>query len=387
MIAICELGFSDGGHVPFNAGLLVIVRTAFPDEEVFFFGARMHIEELKKQTGLLLAESISWVEILPPDRSVGYFGRLFCEVKIIRHLLRTFPQGARGHFLFTAHYTSTVMALKLAKLYQFQDMHVQVILHGGLSTIVGRRYRRPIRRLQDMKTALTLFGNRNIQYLVLEEFIRDVLVKNLLCLAGKVEALDHPLPPNEEGVNTNGLGMPIYFGFLGLASASKGFPLFVQLAKEITAKYQDQAEFHAIGRFARTRTPTLGINALATRPGVDRLSRVDFIEGLKKLHFVVFPHAEGRYTLSASGTMLDALAWEKPLIARRIPLFENMFRMHGDIGYLFHDDTELKQIVEHIVQRADKSQYNRQVCNLRRARSSRTPTALAASYREICNKM
>ena len=77
------------------------------------------------------------------------------------------------------------MALKLVKLYQFQDMRVQVILHGGLSAIAGRRYRRPIRRFQDMKTALTLFGNRHIQYLVLEEFIRDVLVKNLPLLIRK----------------------------------------------------------------------------------------------------------------------------------------------------------------------------------------------------------
>jgi hypothetical protein len=387
MIAVCELGFSDGGHVPSNAGFLAIIRTAFPDEEILFFGARTHIEELKKQIGSLLAASISWIEILPPDQSVGYFGRLFGEVKLIRHLLHTCSQGARGHFLFTAHYTSTVMALKLAKLYQFQDMHVQVVLHGGLSAIVGRRHRRPLRRFQDMKTALTLFGNRNMQYLVLEEFIRDGLVKILPCLSGKVEALEHPLPPNEASVNTNGLGTPIHFGFLGLANASKGFPQFVQLAKAITAKYQDQAAFHAIGRLTGEANPTLALDALATRPGAARLSRMDFIAGLKKLHFIIFPHQEGRYTLSASGTMLDALAWEKPLIARRIPLFEDMFRTHGDIGYLFHDDTELQEIIDHIVQRVDTSQYDRQVRNLRKARSSRTPTALAASYRAICEKM
>jgi hypothetical protein len=387
MIAVCELGFSDGGHVPFNAGFLEIIRPAFPDEEVLFFGARTHIEELKKQTGLPLAESISWRDILPPERSVGYFGRLFCEVKIIENLLRTFPQGSRGHFIFTSVYSSTVMALKLVKLCQFQGMSVQVILHGGLNGIVGRRYRRPIYRFQDMKTALTLFGNRNIQYLALEECIRDVLLKNLPCLSGKIEALDHPLPSNEEGLNTHGLSTPIHFGFLGLANESKGFSLFVKLAKEMTAKYKDQVEFHAIGRLAGEGNPALEIDALATKPGVARLSRADFIQGLKKLHFIMFPHGAGHYELSPSGTMLDALAWEKPLIARRIPLFENMFKTHGDIGYLFHNDTELKVVVERIMQRVDKSHYDRQVLNLRKARSSRTPTALAASYREICRKM
>jgi len=279
------------------------------------------------------------------------------------------------------------MALKLVKLCQFQGVSVQVILHGGLSGIVGRRYRRPIYRFQDMKTALTLFGNRNIQYLALEECIRDVLLKNLPCLSGKVEVLDHPLPPNEESLNTSGLGTPIRFGFLGLANESKGFSLFVKLAQEMTAKYQDQVEFHAIGRLAGEENPTLEMDVLATKPGVARLSRGDFIQSLKKLHFIIFPHDAGHYELSPSGTMLDALVWGKPLVARRIPLFENLFREHGDIGYLFHNDMELKEIVEHIVQRVDKSHYDRQVLTLRRARSSRTPTALAASYREICRKM
>ncbi len=231
----------------------------------------------------------------------------FCEVKIIENLLRTFPRGSRGHFIFTSVCPSTVMAL--VKLCQFRGISVQVILHDGLSGIVGRRYKRPY-RFRDMKTALTLFGNRNIQYLALEECIRDVLLKNLPCLSGKVEALDHPLPPNEEGLNTNDLSTPIRFGFLGRANESKGFSLFVKLAQEMKAKYQDQVEFHAIGRFAGERNPTMEIDALATKPGVTCLSRVDFIQGLKKLHFIIFPHDAEHYELSPSGTMLDALAWE-----------------------------------------------------------------------------
>jgi len=61
-----------------------------------------------------------------------------------------------------------------------------------------------------------------------------------------------------------------------------------------------------------------------------------------------------------------------------------MFERYGDIGHLFGDDTELKDIVERIVQAADKSRYHRQVLNLRSARKSRAPETLAAAYRETC---
>ncbi len=387
MIVACESWFTDGGHAPFNAGLLATIRAAFPDEELFFFGAGAHVEELKKQLGVSLSASISWIEIVPPDPGRAYFGRLFCEIKIIRNLLRTFPKNSRGHLLFTSAYPSTLVALKLVKRSQFEGIRVQVILHGGLSGIVGRRYRRPILRFQEMRTALTLFGNSNIQYLVLEDCIRDTLLKNVPSLSGKVETLDHPLPPNEAGPNSNDFSTPIRFGFLGLANESKGFAVFVRLAKEMATKYQDQVEFHAIGRFPAEGNPTLELDALATKPGVRRMSRVDFIQGVKQLHFIIFPHHAGHYDLSPSGTLLDAIAWEKPLVARSLPIFENMLKKHGDIGYLFHNDMELRKIVEHIVQKLDKSHYHRQVLNIRMARASRTPEALAASYREICREM
>jgi hypothetical protein len=82
--------------------------------------------------------------------------------------------------------------------------------------------------------------------------------------------------------------------------------------------------------------------------------------------------------------LLDAMAWEKPVIARKIPIFEAMFRQHGDIGYLFRDDSELRAIAEEILQTPDKSRYGTQVLNLRSARKSRTPEALAEAYRQIC---
>jgi Glycosyl transferases group 1 len=387
MIVACEPWFTDGGHAPFNSGLLATIRAAFSDEELFFFGAGAHIEELKKQLGVSLSESISWIEIVPPDQGRAYFGRLFCEIKIIRKLLRMFPQNSRGHLLLTSACSSTVVALKLVKRSQFEGIKVQVVLHGGLSGIVGRRYRRPILRFQEMRTALTLFGNSNIQYLVLEDCIRDTLLNNVPSLSGKVKTLDHPLPPNEAGSNSNDFCTPIRFGFLGLANEPKGFAVFVRLAKEMTTKYQDQVEFHAIGRFPAEGNPTLELDALATRPGVRRMSRVDFIQGVKQLHFIIFPHHAGHYDLSPSGTLLDAIAWEKPLVARSLPIFEDMLKKHGDIGYLFRNDMELREVVEHIIQKLDKLDYHRQVLNIRKARASRTPKALAASYREICRAL
>lgn len=96
------------------------------------------------------------------------------------------------------------------------------------------------------------------------------------------------------------------------------------------------------------------------------MNRRGFIYKLDQLHFVIFPHAAKNYQLTASGTLLDALACEKPLITRRIALFENMFLKHGDIGYLFSADLELQSIVNHIMDEMDLTRYHRQVLDLKK---------------------
>jgi glycosyltransferase involved in cell wall biosynthesis len=387
MIVVAELAFNDGGHVPFNAGLLAVVRKAFPCEQVCFFGEPAHIGELKKQVGEFVAESIEWQEmrILPQDLS--YISRLLGEMKILRTLLRMYPEGATCLLLLPSARPATLVAFKLVKLFRFKNIKTQIVLHGHFSGVIGRRYRHPVRRFQEMRTALTILGNDNVQYLVLEDNLRDVLLQRLPALSEKVEVLDHPLPPNEAESKTIQLNPPIRFGFLGIANEAKGFPVFVKLAEEITEKWLGQAEFHAIGRFSVEGSPPLRTDVLTTKPGMERLSRADYIQGVKQLHFIVFPHQAYFYDLNSSGTLLDALAWGKPLIARKISIFENFFAKHGDIGYLFSTDRELREIVECMLQRADKIRYDEQVSNIQRAQSSRSPEALAIGYRSMCEKI
>jgi len=385
MILVCEITFSDTAHVPFNAGLLATIRAAFPKEDLSFWGAAAHMEELKKQMGQPLASSIAWSEILPIPQGTGYGERFFRELPVIRRLLRNLPQDSTSRLLLTSAYPSTVLALKAVRCFRSKNPPVQMVLHW-LSGVVGKRYRRPIKRIQDMKTALTLLGNNGIQYLVLEESIRDRVLKNSSLLSGKIEALEHPIAPNEGASKTVDLSEPVRFGFLGLTIQAKGFPCFVKLANVVTAKYGRCAEFHVIGFLPKDGIPVNGTEALATKPAGVQMTRANFIQGVTPLHFIILPHEVGPYALAASGVLLDAIAWEKPVIARKIPIFESMFERYGDIGYLFSDDSDLTRTVEQILQTADTSRYRRQVLNLRSVRKSRAPEVLAAAYREMCRK-
>jgi len=67
-------------------------------------------------------------------------------------------------------------------------------------------------------------------------------------------------------------------------------------------------------------------------------------------------------------------------------MFEAMFERHGDIGYLFDDNSELSGILQQILEAPDGSRYRRQALTLRDVRKSRDPETLAAVYRELCTK-
>jgi glycosyltransferase involved in cell wall biosynthesis len=378
--------FQRSGHVPFNAGFLAIIRAAFPKEELSFYGGAAHIEELKKQLGQPLAGSVAWLEIQPVPPGLRYGNRFFRELRIIRRLFRILSQDSGSRLVLLSAFPSTILALKAARCLQWINPPVQIVLHR-MSGVVGKRYRHPIHRFQDMRTALTLLGNKNIQYIVLEQPVRDTVVKHLPLLSSHVEVLDHPIPPNEGASETIELSVPIRFGFLGLVSKAKGFPLFLRLADELITKNGRSAEFHVIGHFLEDGTGANDLKALATKPGDTQMSRADFTQRLSRLHFVVLPYEVGFYTLTASGVLLDAIAWEKPVIARKIPIFQSMFEKYGDIGHLFKDDTELLEVVEEILKGPDRSRYRTQVLNLRNARKARTPEMLAAVYRQMSTRL
>ncbi|MDH4079242.1 MAG: glycosyltransferase [Nitrospira sp.] len=383
MILVCEMIFDRGAHVPFNAGFLATIRSAFPREDLAFYGAAAHLEQLKKQVGQALAGSILWNEILPIPPGPRYGERFFRELKLIQYLLAKLSQCSTSRMILTSASPSTVLAMKVARLFRSNSPMVQMVLHG-LSGVSGKRRRHPLYKFQDMNTAMNLLGNSGIQYLVLEEAIRDRVVGSLPWLAGNIESLEHPISPNEGTNEILDLDEPIRFGFLGTALKSKGYPLFVKAANAITAKYGRRAEFHVIGRGPEESKYVTGTEALATQPAAAPLSREDFIRGVAPLHFIVLPYEPGRYSLAASGVLLDAIAWLKPVIARKIPMLEAIFERYGDIGYLFGDDSELTAVVERVVQAADNSRYRRQALTLRDVRKSRDPETLATVYRELC---
>ena len=130
MILLCELSFSGRAHVPFNAGLLATIHVAFPKENLSFYGGRTHIAELKNEVGPSLADLINWQEVVPPASNASYWKRFPCELKILRKLLGILETNADSRLILTSAYPSTILALKITRVFRPKHHCVQIILHG-----------------------------------------------------------------------------------------------------------------------------------------------------------------------------------------------------------------------------------------------------------------
>jgi glycosyltransferase involved in cell wall biosynthesis len=368
-------------HVPVNAGILETIRLAYPSEELTFCGEQSHLHQLRAQLSPDIATSISWKPMLLPPRHAQFLERIRSDLKLLSRLFKMLKKEP-GLLVLTAAAAATLMALKLLCCTMYRDQRVQIVLHGNVATLNGWRSRNPLRRIQDLRTALGFSGNRNLQYLLLEEPIRRAVAQHCPPLEKHFALLEHPIPANEEPKGIIEFGPPFRIGFIGLTTEEKGFPLFLQVAAVMSAKFPALVELHAIG-WSVEQWDSSEISSLATKPGTSRLSRSEFISQIEKLHFVCLPYQGPHYELSASGALLDAIAWEKPLICSRIPIIENLVSRFGDIGYFCADKREFCETIEGIILRADINKYRKQVSSLRAVRRSRTPQYLASTYRDL----
>jgi glycosyltransferase involved in cell wall biosynthesis len=391
MFIVCESVAWGMEHVPFNTSLLRTIRYAFPDDAIRFYGEESHIGYIRQQIGAEFDRSIIWKSLTLPPRHAGFYRRISSDFKRVHFLLNKLDEHSTKHALVMSANRSTLWAIKSLVSSIHKDKKIQAIIHGDFYPLSFGRFAKrnfsPLYRISSMKTALKLTGDKRIQQVVLEESVRDSVVKKIPSLKNHLSVLDHPIPVDEYLREDNWLSLPIHFGFLGHVTHRKGFPLYLKVAADISKRFPGQVKFHVIGRVSeRYKQPNPSeMTFLSDLPDTRRLDRSEFIRRLNQLHFVCMFFDEA-YEYTASGVLLDCIAFGKPIIATRLTTFENLENRYGDIGYLC-EPHEIVETISSMVKQNDSDRYKEQVSNLLRIKESRSPAALSIRYRELIEKL
>jgi hypothetical protein len=391
MILVFEMLWTGTQHAVGNSATIQAIARGFPDQSVRVFADPSHLTELRNDPALTACTNVSFapIAIHPVHRGKTHivaWGRFRQEFATLRQALAQVPKGERCLVLLISATPTAIFAASLLARLAGQRVGVQVGLHGNLNDAFGWRPRNPLTRAFDLRSALTARHPKRLRFLVLEQGIRDTLATLLPMAALRTDVLELPINIAEvAGQSTPTFAPPIRIGLVGLATAAKGTELFLDIAREMTARYPGKVAFHHVGRLMPDADPA-PFAVLAEPPSAAHLPRVEFTARLAALHYVFLPIREGYYNLSASGALLDAMTWAKPVITRALPIVTPHFRRFGEIGYLCDSDAAMRTAVDTILTTMDADRYARQIAAMQALRTARTPAALAATYRALIER-
>jgi hypothetical protein len=373
-------------HAPGNGSTLQTVNAAFPGHPIHVFAEPAHVTELARNPVLSGSPEVRFHPVKVSQRFLGRPGvvslrRMARELVTIFRALRLVKRGQSCLILLLSATSTAVFAAAWLTAGRSGMVAVQVGLHGNIHDANAQPSRNPLLRALDTRAALArAFGGR-VRPLVLESAIRDELAKRHPAAAARTDVL--PLPINIAEFEELGTAAepppPLRVGFVGQATEAKGIGIFLSLARAMRARHGDRVAFHVIGR-AQPGTDVSIFAPLEETPSEEHLPRAEFVRRIARLHYVLLPFRPGYYELAASGALIDAVTWLKPVLAMPVGFVEALFAEAGDIGHLCAGEDDLLGTLETLVTAPDPARYAAQVEALRRARAARLPDAVAPAY-------
>jgi glycosyltransferase involved in cell wall biosynthesis len=380
-IVLIEAHVSGQEHIPVNSALVVSLAQAFPSWTIHVVAEESHRAQLMARVG---AHNVTSSLVHVPPRHAPFWTRIRLDFRNIRFCMRRARATGGAPIVILSGTASIILAIKLLAWVRLPGRRKQTFicfLHSVLAEIRGWRSRNPYRRATDIRSALVCLGNGNLKYCVLEQSIKQVVEQFLPNVSRHIHVFPHPISEDEicrEPKRTP--HVPFRFAFIGRATKEKGFRAFIEAAEEINQRYPGLAEFHAIGRVA-SDLPHLNLDVLKTKPQHARIHRGAYLELIRSIDFAVIPLGR-EYELTASGSLLDAVAAARPLLISDSLLARNLSREFGDIGETFRDG-ELFRAIEQILLNFDLESYGRFIRNLQDFGVSRTPRFLSEYLRRI----
>ncbi len=184
----------------------------------------------------------------------------------------------------------------------------------------------------------------------------DVLLKNLMPylspeMFSRFVAVDHPYE-EESGIQSCGKDEErgnhgiLNVGTVGILNEHKGSESYLRLIRLLQGERIPLA-FHASGHIQCDPHPFREAGVVMAGATNEPLPYPEFEKAVRRLDYILFFYGKDKYRLTASGALLDAVRFRKPVIALRNDYFEYFFNKFGEIGYLVDDVEEMGELLRH----------------------------------------
>jgi hypothetical protein len=368
-------------HLPFNEEYLRTLRAAFPLDEIVFRARAGHIANLAPRVadlpGITFAACPPFAPPFGLSRHSLIGGRW--AARRCRRVMADAITGQSPRLVTLLGVDANLYAVIGMGWRRIARARLHMVLHGQLGDAMVWRSRNPVARAMDMIAQIRRRPPPSARLLALELGVREAIAA-IAPANDRVITLEHPVLSSEwSDEQPPAEGGKLKIGFLGNARLSKGFAVFLDLARQCG---REDLEFQSIG-VAAPDTNSLDASMLTRKPSRQPMSRPDYLQAVRDIDLVCLPFHNRAYDFTASGTIADAISALKPLLALRNRTLDAMVARYGPIGWLVDSEAELVERVRTLDQREFRGARPEWMENLRKIREARRPEALARGYAEL----
>lgn len=370
MILVIEPIFPNALHSQVNAGILRSIVIAARAEPVAFAAHPMHRAAVMALIPSDERAKIAEIDIpVHPPGGIS-FKRFMLQAKTLLSLVRRLRPRA---VVCVGTSPEALFALRLLATFH-RSIRIIGVLHGNLDAAANNwRSRDPRRRWFDDRSSLAAAVHPSIRLAMIEPSIARVAIELGLVPADRALVWPHTILDQEIWDAPHTLSPDrVRVSFVGSARRAKGFGDFLGFAARFTTPGSG-FEFEAIGALLDDFTSDeLG----SVRAEKRFLDRDEYLDRLRATDYVCMPLRESTYTLTASGTILDAIAARRPMIALATPAIRDVFA-DGPVGYLCETLEEMAAVLADREQLLDQERHDMFRDNLSNLAVKRQPREIA----------
>jgi len=357
MIIICESQCVGAEHAKVNAALISCLFKTYKEEVVFV------ADETHKNCVLQFIEAdfaginVTSYVVKVPNKYDSSCKRIWKELRILKQASYLSEKSKCNKILFSS---ITSPGLYLLWLLIPSHMAPIIIIHGILESLVKRPSLKPWEFIFWFRFPFLIASSKRFRYVLLGEPIKSNLFSTFPKMRNNIVSINMPYIFQKTIDSSFPTNNEIKFGYFGVGSKGKGFPVFCKLSEELSVNsFKYKPTFILIGKVLE-KDITVNENYVKV-PFKKELNQNEFDILANSLHYSLYLYNSNVYKYVASAAFFDSLAYAKPIIAINNSFFQYYFNLLGNIGYLCEGYSELKTTVEAILNGQKISEYDKMV--------------------------
>lgn len=364
-------------HLVMNSSIMAIFEKILVlkgSGRICFYGEKKHLDILNSMNADNNDSNVAFhpIQVIHPSgnlvkRAFIWFQKLKKDKDEFKNILKDIKQLQPQIVVITTMIPFNLFRF-LSKLNRCNEQPVFVFLHGELEFIFKKNPSFGEKTKAFFYKEIFRKAKKHIRFVVLSNYIEKSLVDHKLLEKEKVVSINHPVLPYQRKNTT--ISDKVVFSHLGVANKRKNSQVLFQLAEAIhKSKNYDNAVFQLIGKVDDNEItlPNDGFVEIKSHKNKS-ISQEDYTRFIENSNYsLVFLEGE-EYVYRISGSVLDSVQFQLPIIAFRHHFTNELFAKGGDIGFLCQSFEEMEELIFQLSQKNPlyTSRYPRQIENLKK---------------------